>query len=197
MDMFSKKVASLTFLLTSSFIPAWCASDSTWYPNAATPYPGTSFHCTVTPLPKGLPGIPSTDTLFIDHCFAVVLKCAQEKELMMKAIGDNKAFSGNDRFRAKVQSELTRLQGLSIPTGLENFESDIEQALNLQITFFDKASKQSASGASLDQVLTIPEGKEASQKLFAAWDELQKRYTSWNPATKDSIYHHFQALDLY
>ena len=47
------------------------------------------------------------------------------------------------------------------------------------------------------EVYQIAEGRQASARLISAWGRMQGRYPSWAPETKDSIYHHLCALDLF
>jgi hypothetical protein len=169
-----------------------------WYPSSAPPYPGTAFHCDLRPLPEDLPGIKDEDKEFIDHACAVLLKCAQEKEGMLLALRNNTQEKQLPIYVAVVSAQIGRLKSVTAPKGLESFQSDVESAINLQVDFFKSAAKKHSEGTSYDSLMAIPEGKQASQKLFSAWDEMQKRYWFfWNGPSKDCIYHHLCALDLY
>jgi hypothetical protein len=169
-----------------------------WYPSSAAPYPGTAFHCDLRPLPSDMPGIKDEDKEFIDHACAVLLKCAQEKEGMLLALRNNTQTKQLPVYVAAVSSQIARLKGVTAPKGLETFQSDVESAINLQVEFFKLATIKRSEGTAYDAIMAIPEGKQASQKLFGAWDEMQKRYwLFWNGPSKDSIYHHLCALDLY
>ena len=47
------------------------------------------------------------------------------------------------------------------------------------------------------EVYPIAEGRQASGRLISAWGRMQARYPGWSPETRDSIYHHLCALDLF
>jgi hypothetical protein len=199
------KTAFRTVLVHSTIgVLALCAfaanpaySDQ-WYPQSAAPYPGTHFHCDLQPLPPDLPGIKPEDKQFIDHACAVLLKCAQEKERMLLALRENKQTQQLPVYEAAINAQLTRFGSAKVPSGLESFASDVDKAIRLQLQFFKKASVNRSSGTSYEDLLRIPEGKDASAKLFAAWDEMQKRYwLFWSGPSKDCIYHHLCALDLF
>ena len=49
----------------------------------------------------------------------------------------------------------------------------------------------------MDDVWRIPEGRQASGRLIAAWGRMQARYPQWSRETSDSVYHHLCALDLF
>jgi hypothetical protein len=49
----------------------------------------------------------------------------------------------------------------------------------------------------MDVAYQLPEGRQASGRLVAAFGQMQARYPSWSAATRDSIYHHLCALDLF
>ena len=81
--------------------------------------------------------------------------------------------------------------------GLDGFKSDVVAAAVLQANFFNKAVAARRAGQSMQQVYAIGEGHEASRLLFSAWDKMVARYPSWSAQTKDSIYHHLCAFDLF
>jgi hypothetical protein len=83
------------------------------------------------------------------------------------------------------------------PAGLESFHANVIAAIGLQRTFFNKAGSQRIGGDSMQQIYAIPEGRQASSRLITAWGQMSARYPSWSEATKDSIYHHLCALDLF
>ena len=189
------------FALAVALINSLCQSAAladTWYPSNAKAYPGTAFHCDLQPLPPDMPGIKTEDRQFVDHACAVLLKCAQEKELMLTALSGDKSAEAFMRYKSVTEEQLRRIMNVAPPTGLESFKLDVVKAITLQMTFFDKAVKARASGASMTAVMAIPEGRQASSLLFAAWDEMQKRYWFfWSGNTKDAIYHHLCAFDLF
>ena len=187
----------LSAALMASAMQAPALADS-WYPKTAEPYPGTTFHCALTALPADQPGINSTDREFFDHSCAVLLRCAQEKELMLTALSDNKGAQALARYERATKEQLDRLKTVVAPAGLESFKSDVDGAISLQMLFFQKAVKARQDGTDMKGAMAIPEGREASQKLFAAWDVFQKRYLIfWGGSTKDCIYHHLCAYDLF
>ena len=49
----------------------------------------------------------------------------------------------------------------------------------------------------MDAVWRIGEGRQASQRLIAAWGKMRARYPRWSAETGNSIYHHLCALDLF
>ena len=84
-----------------------------------------------------------------------------------------------------------------MPEGLGPFQQDVLAALELQQGFFRKALPLRAAGRGMDVAFQLPEGRQASGRLIAAFGQMQARYPSWSPATRDSIYHHLCALDLF
>jgi hypothetical protein len=183
--------------LTMSF-PCNPAAANNWYPKSADPYPGTAFHCDLKGLPPDMPGIKPEDREFIDHACAVLLKCAQEKELMLTALNNNKGEQALPRYEKAVREQLEKLKTVSPPSGLEPFKADVVKAISLQIDFFRKAVKAKAAKEDINRIMAIPEGKQASQYLFAAWDEIQRRYLFfWGGTSKDCIFHHLCAFDLF
>jgi hypothetical protein len=76
-------------------------------------------------------------------------------------------------------------------------EEDVLAALALQQAFFSKAAALRQAGRGMDEVYSVAEGRQASARLVAAWSRMQARYPGWPPETRDSIYHHFCALDLF
>jgi hypothetical protein len=187
----------LSVTLTVGFFqcPAFA---SNWYPKSADPYPGTAFHCDLKGLPPDMPGIKTEDREFIDHSCAVLLKCAQEKELMLTALNNNKGTQALPRYEKAVREQLEKLKTVSPPSGLEPFKADVIKAISLQIDFFRKAVKAKEAKTDINSIMSMPEGKQASQYLFAAWDEIQRRYLFfWGGSSKDCIYHHLCAFDLF
>ena len=49
----------------------------------------------------------------------------------------------------------------------------------------------------MDEAYQLPQGRQASARLVGAWSQMQARYPAWSAATRDSIYHHLCALDLF
>ena len=84
-----------------------------------------------------------------------------------------------------------------VPAGLEPFQQDVLSALALQQAFFSKAVPLREAGRGMDEAYRIAEGRQASARLIAAWSRMQARYPGWPAATRDSVYHHLCALDLF
>jgi hypothetical protein len=143
------------------------------YPTDITPPPGTRYPCALTALPRELPGIPEADRSYVNHTYARLLRATQAKLVLLKAIEE------------------------AVPVGLEPFQADVLGALELQQIFFAKAAALRQSGHGMDAVYGVREGREASARLIAARSRMQGRYPGWPPATRDSIYHHLCALDLF
>jgi len=91
----------------------------------------------------------------------------------------------------------SKLGGDQPPDGLTPFQEDVRQALALQQAFFTNAVTLRESGAAMAQVYQIGEGRQASARLISAWGRMQARYVAWSADTRDSIFHHLCALDLF
>ncbi|MBK9144166.1 MAG: hypothetical protein IPM23_16855 [Candidatus Melainabacteria bacterium] len=178
--------------------PAPAADTSNWYPSSIALPNGMSYHCKLTPLPQSLKGIPEGDRVYINHAYAMILRCAQAKTIMVEALKDkSKARAGYSKYYYSTREALEKLRAEPTPKGLETFRNQVVKAIQLQMSFFDKASTLSEKGASWGQIMAVPEGKQASSLLFAAWAQMQSRYPAWDAGTKDSVYHHLCALDLF
>jgi hypothetical protein len=101
------------------------------------------------------------------------------------------------RYYADTTQALDKIRKEPTPKGLEQFRNQVINAVILQVKFFDKASKATDAGIPWNAVLQYPEGKQASSLLISAFGEMTQRYPSWGADTKDSIYHHLCALDLF
>ena len=97
------------------------------------------------------------------------------------------------RYQAATDGVVTRISALPPPAGLEPFRDDVLAAFRLQRIFFEKAVEARRSGGSMDDVWRIPEGRQASGRLIAAWGRMQTRYPQWSRETSDSVYHHLCA----
>jgi hypothetical protein len=84
-----------------------------------------------------------------------------------------------------------------VPPGLEGFAQDVIAALELQRNAFDQAVRARLQGSPPDEVFRLPEGRAASQRLIAAWNQMSQRYPDWPKPMRDSVYHHLCALDLF
>jgi hypothetical protein len=168
------------------------------YPADIAPPPGTRYPCALTALPRGLPGIPETDRGFINRSYARILRATQSKLILLKALEEQRETGGGlARYLEATEGLLARQRIDSVPAGLEPFQQDVLEALELQRTFFSKAEAERERGGSMDVVYRIPEGRLASARLIAAWGRMQARYPGWPSETRESIYHHLCALDLF
>ncbi|MGE0706800.1 MAG: hypothetical protein AB7N76_06305 [Planctomycetota bacterium] len=183
------------------------------YPAEIHPPAGTQYPCALTALPPGLPGIPAADQRFIDHVYTQLLAAIHAKLQMFQELrtGDPAAMErGLAAYQAATNEALAAIQAEAIPRGLEGFQAQVSDAIRLQQTFFAAATQKlqasvaagaARSKASWEQawqaMFAVPEGRQASSKLMAAWGQMQARYPQWPAATKDSIYHHLCALDLF
>lgn len=168
------------------------------YPTDITPPPGTQYPCALTPLPHGLPGIPETDRAYINRTYARILRATQAKLVALKALEEERDVTlALGRFDSTVAELAERTRGEPAPVGLAPFQDDVVAALELQRRFFTRAGALRLGGGSMGEIYAIPEGRQASGRLIAAWQKMQARYPAWDPATRDSIYHHLCALDLF
>lgn len=168
------------------------------YPSDISPPPGLHYPCALTPLPKSMVGVPEADRAYINRTYARVLRATQAKLVVLAALYGNSDFANADAvYEKKVAGIVDNLHMDAVPEGLEPFRDDVVTAIELQRTFFRKGAEMRARGASMDQVYALNEGHAASSKLMSAWGKMQSRYPSWDDATKESIYHHLCALDLF
>lgn len=168
------------------------------YPQDITPPPGTKYPCALTALPKGLPGIPEEERAYINRTYARILRATQTKLVLLKAMQERAKIADAHRdYGAATDKLLSALRGDVPPRGLEGFHADVIGAVELQRRFFAKGTKMRESGSSMRDVFAVSEGREASSRLIAAWNAMQSRYGEWPAQTKDSIYHHLCALDLF
>jgi hypothetical protein len=101
------------------------------------------------------------------------------------------------RYQSALQPLASRQREDRVPAGLERFQGDVLAALGLQQAFFAKAVALREAGRGLDEAYGIPEGRQASSRSIAAWSQMQARYPSWPTETRESVYHHLCALDLF
>lgn len=183
-------------LLVLLMAPLATAQDD--YPADITPPPGTRYPCALTALPQGLPGIPETDRAFINRSYARILKATQAKLVLLNALEQQREMRARLlRYLETTEGLLARQRTEEVPAGLEPFQQDVLGALELQRTFFSKAEAERERDGSMDDVYRIPEGRLASSRLIAAWGRMRARYPGWPSETRESIYHHLCALDLF
>jgi hypothetical protein len=167
------------------------------YPRDITPPAGTQYPCALTALPRELPGIPEADRAYINRTYAVILRATHAKLVVLKALENRREL----RLALARYQDATRPLALRLseppPAGLAAFQEDVLQALTLQQAFFEAAVPLRAGGSAMADVYAIPQGRQASAKLVSAWGRMQQRYPAWSAETKDSIYHHLCALDLF
>ena len=188
-----RAAAALLLLLAAT---SGAAQDA--YPTDITPPPGTRYPCALTALPQGLPGIPEADRAYLNRTYARVLRATQAKLVLLKALEEGRAIGpALDRYRDATAELAARQNDDRSPAGLEPFQADVLAALALQQAFFAKAAALRQAGRGMDEVYSVGEGRQASARLIAAWSRMQARYPGWPPETRDSIYHHLCALDLF
>jgi hypothetical protein len=168
------------------------------YPTDITPPPGTRYPCALTALPRGLPGIPEADRAYVNRTYARILRATQAKLVLLKALEEAHGIEPALAQYGEVTRGLGARQGSDVvPVGLEPFQAEVLGALDLQQAFFSKAAAVRQAGRGMDEVYAVTEGRQASARLIAAWSRMQARYPGWPPETRDSIYHHLCALDLF
>jgi hypothetical protein len=168
------------------------------YPRDITPPPGTAYPCALTALPRALDGIPEADRAYINRTYAVILRATQAKLVLLKALDERHDLPvALARYQDATRPLALRLGSDSPPAGLAGFQQDVQQALALQQSFFAEAVPLREGGKTMAEVYQVPQGRQASARLLSAWGRMQSRYRAWSAETKDSIYHHLCALDLF
>jgi hypothetical protein len=197
----SNSLLAVAAVLALSCAPAATADRAVAeepYPADITPPAGTRYPCALTALPRDLPGVPEGDRAYVNRTYTRVLRATQAKLVLLKARDENGALEAAlARYQETTSSLTGRVRDDAPPAGLEAFRDDVIAALELQQAFFAKAVPLRRSGRDLRDVYAIPEGRQASSRLIAAWGKMQARYPRWSAATQDSIYHHLCALDLF
>lgn len=168
-----------------------------WYPSSIALPQGLNYPCALTPLPTALPGIPAGDRNYINHVYSMLLKCVQAKTIMLSKLKRGEANSAYTRYYADTYKALETIRNEPTPAGLESFRNQVMTAITTQVNFFSKATKAAEAGTDGNTIMQIPEGRQASSMLISAWGEMAARYPQWSAETKDSMYHHLCALDLF
>lgn len=169
-----------------------------WYPSSINLPNGLRYPCALTALPPDLKGIPKADKKYINHVYAMILKCVQAKTVMMSNLNNPaRVRNAYSKYYYDTKAALDKIRQEPAPKGLGSFRNQVVKAIMLQMTFFDKASRLAAKRTPFNKLMAIPEGKQASSLLRSAWGKMANRYPSWSHRTKDSIYHHLCALDLF
>ncbi|MFI5328468.1 MAG: hypothetical protein ACHQ7H_19695 [Candidatus Rokuibacteriota bacterium] len=178
--------------------PQSASTTEDTYPADITPPPGTQYHCALTPLPRTLPGIPEADRAYVNRTYTRVLRATQAKLVELKSLEDGRDIDAALlRYQEASGRLVERVRAETAPSGLGPFQEDVLAALALQQVFFTKAAPLRKAGRGMAEVYELAEGRQASRRLISAWGRMQARYPSWSPETRDSIYHHLCALDLF
>jgi len=168
------------------------------YPESIAPPPGTQYPCALTPLPRSLPGIPEADRAYVNRTYARLLRATQAKLLVLRAFEDLRDLrAAHARYQDRTERLAGGLEAEAPPAGLEPFHADVREALSLQRRFFARGLALREAGQGMSDVYALPEARQASRRLLSAWGRMRARYPAWTPETKDSIYHHLCALDLF
>lgn len=168
------------------------------YPADITPPAGTRYPCALTALPRALPGIPEADRAYINRTYARVLRATQAKLVLLKALEEGRDLpAAQARYEETTRALAARLRAEPAPDGLAAFQEDVGQALVLQQAFFARAVPLRQAGRGMPELYQIADGRTASARLISAWGRMQARYPSWSADTRDSIFHHLCALDLF
>ncbi len=171
-----------------------------WYPNKleVVGANGATYSTVLIPLPKALSGITDGDKRYVNHVFATLLKIVQAKQEMWQALVNNqhvkKAFEKYNKVTGKA---LQKIHEEPLPKKLQPFESYLDSAVKLQANFFRKAVKLRTPNSSMEPVLKIPEAQIVSKRIQNAWEQMEKTYPSWSDDTRESIYCHLHAVDLF
>ncbi len=75
-------------------LPLAEGADDGDYPADITPPPGTQYPCALTPLPRGLPGIPEAERRYINRTYATILKATQAKLVALKTLEEGGDLEG-------------------------------------------------------------------------------------------------------
>ena len=170
-----------------------------WYPKDISPPAGTQYPCALKPLPRALPGVPEWDRLYINHSYSLILKLTQAKLVLLRALQKDRPglLTASRRYFETSASVETKLAAESVPKGLETFHSQLNAAILLHRAFFEKATSSVEQGGAFGEIFRLPEGRQASSALIAAYQQMVGRYPAWTAAMQDSIFHHLCALDLF
>jgi hypothetical protein len=174
------------------------AQSDEGYPSDISPPPGTRYPCALTALPRSLPGVPEGDRAYINRTYGRILRATQAKLVALQSLEANRDVEAALARYADATTRLAAgLRADTPPPGLGPFQDDVVEALALQQAFFAQAGPLRKGGAGMADVYRIAEGRRASSRLISAWGRMQARYPAWPPETRDSIYHHLCALDLF
>lgn len=168
------------------------------YPADIRPPAGTQYPCALVALPQGLPGIPEADRAYINRSYARILRATQAKLVVLRALDEGSQMAAaRARYDERTATLLAGLRADTPPPGLQPFLDDVLAAIELQRRFFAQALTLREKGLAMSAVYAVPEGRQASARLIAGFAKMQARYPQWTAATRDSIFHHLCALDLF
>ena len=197
-DAYNEFVRVALIVFTVLFVVAGACLVAEEYPRDITPPPGTRYPCALTALPKDLPGIPTADRIYINSTYARILRATQAKLVALKALDERKDIDAAvSRYDAAVAKILETLRADRPVAGLELFHADVIAAMELQRVFFRRAAVIRRGSGTMGDVYAVAEGRQASARLIGAWGRMSARYPRWSADTRDSIYHHLCALDLF
>lgn len=196
---FDVRKTLLLVMATAWMLPAGAQKADDWYPQSITAPAGHQYPCALTALPKDLTGIPQADRRFINHTYAMILKCLQAKLVMIDTLfQDNQSYTNAYAvYYRDVAAARQRIMSEPVPAGCEAFRNTVVAAIDKQIQYFGKATTKRGAGGSSQDVLNLPEGRTASGLLQQAWSQMASKYPSMSPAVHDSTYHHLCALDVF
>lgn len=187
-------------VLNTSTLNGLCQTDSTyWYPQSIALPANHRYPCTLNPLPRDMTGIPKNERLYVDHSFTLLLKMLQARIIMFDTVSwDNQQYqSAYKTYYSNTVSARQKFLQITPPKGLEGFRNDVVNGLDKQIIFFQKATKMRTDGKSAQDIMSIPEGKMASNLYISAWQKISTHYPQLSTTVKDSMYHHLCALDIF
>lgn len=184
-----------------------------WYPQDVTPPAGTRYPGPLTGLPRDLGGIPAGDRRWVNHACALLLRAIHARLWVWHNLDLQEAL---ERYEQETAEARAAFAAEPIPPGLEPFRDDVLAALDAQVAFHEKvvagvqaelprlrALAEGERERRFQVVLgrlveSIPEGKQASGRLRAAWAKLEARWgRTWKSAVKDSLFQHLAALDVF
>lgn len=128
----------------------------------------------------------------------MILKCIQAKVMIWGSLNNkNTIDAAYAHYYAETKAAADKIRAEPIPKGLETFQNQILTAIALQMTFFSKAQNMVKTGRTFDEIMALPEGRQASAQLQSAWSATMQRYPGLPSEMQNSIYHHLCALDLF
>lgn len=191
-----KWILILILCISPAESPARAQNYQNWYPNGINLPAGHNYPCAITALPSSLDGIPASDRAFVNHVYAMLLRCVQSKTIMLDSLQDS-PISAYQTYYASTTDARSKILAEPVPPGLEPFRNGVVQAIDQQLIFFKKAVQARNDGASVSDCMNFPEGRQASNYLLQAWSVMQAKYPGMSGSLRDSAYHHLCALDLF